>query len=709
MIRYLITILGIVTGGLLNAQPLSCNPTAAPSELCQGQNSLLFANASGGSGNYTFSWTSSPPGFISDLPNPVVFPIQTTTYYLTVHDGSETCQGDITVIVNPRPIPNAGPDQNVPFGTWTTLQGSASGGSGSYIYHWEPASQLVDPNAQNPQTVSLMASTLFNLNVTDLVTGCECSYSDDVMITILGGPLSVLVMADPAAICIYGSVQLSAFASGGAGNYSYSWTSDPPGFISTLQNPIASPEITQTFFVAVSDVYNTVMASVTVIVSDCEINLEPVAEPDHICLGSSTQLFANATGGNGSLFFYWTSDPPGFISTAPNPFVSPTISTLYYLEVTDMDNTVNDSVTVTVHPGPDIYSLSNGGFICPDGTGIELMLNGSELNITYELFRNSITTGITISGTGGPISFGYLNQVGEYNALGFNAGCHVQMNNVAIISYPNFKDEICIISVDSMTGKNFIIWNKTADNAISAYNIYRESTTGGTYTIIGNVAHDNPGIFSDNSSNPLQRSFSYSITTIDTCGTESAMGSIHKTMHLNINAGINSYNLIWTPYEGIEYQTYYIYRRQLPDGFQVIDSVPNSIQSYSDLNPPQGVLDYVIEIRNETGCNPGKGQNQYSSVFSNIISTNVGVNDLGQISDLYFIHPNPAREFLSIASVSKTESLIEVAIYDLQGRVIVHDSFIAETSLLIDSLIPGMYILVISQDNQYHYQRIVKL
>ena len=53
----------------------------------------------------------------------------------------------------------------------TSLSGSASGGTDSYSYHWEPASLLDNPDIANPNTVSLSSTTQFILNITDL-QGC---------------------------------------------------------------------------------------------------------------------------------------------------------------------------------------------------------------------------------------------------------------------------------------------------------------------------------------------------------------------------------------------------------------------------------------------------------------------------------------------------------------------------------------------------------
>ena len=73
--------------------------TASPMSLCQGSDSVtLKAVAYGGSGNYTFSWSSIPSGFTSNLQNPKAAPIVNTKYVCVVSDGAQT-RHDTTMMV----------------------------------------------------------------------------------------------------------------------------------------------------------------------------------------------------------------------------------------------------------------------------------------------------------------------------------------------------------------------------------------------------------------------------------------------------------------------------------------------------------------------------------------------------------------------------------------------------------------------------------
>ena len=82
---------------------LQVTVTAGPEEICVGETSQLNAEVTGGTGNYTFSWTSDPEGFSSDAQNPVVNPDETTLYMVEVNDGEQLVNGEAEVVVNQLP------------------------------------------------------------------------------------------------------------------------------------------------------------------------------------------------------------------------------------------------------------------------------------------------------------------------------------------------------------------------------------------------------------------------------------------------------------------------------------------------------------------------------------------------------------------------------------------------------------------------------
>jgi len=85
------------------ANLVSLDVSATPEELCVGETSLLNADATGGTGSYTYSWTSDPEGFVSDVQNPEATPTETTTYMVEVSDGEQIVSSEIEVTVNLLP------------------------------------------------------------------------------------------------------------------------------------------------------------------------------------------------------------------------------------------------------------------------------------------------------------------------------------------------------------------------------------------------------------------------------------------------------------------------------------------------------------------------------------------------------------------------------------------------------------------------------
>lgn len=87
-----------VTGGVLYVEA-----SADPEQICEGDETQLLALAGGGSGAYTFNWSSSPVGFTSEIAEPVANPLVNTMYYVEISDGTNTSIDSVYVIVDPLP------------------------------------------------------------------------------------------------------------------------------------------------------------------------------------------------------------------------------------------------------------------------------------------------------------------------------------------------------------------------------------------------------------------------------------------------------------------------------------------------------------------------------------------------------------------------------------------------------------------------------
>lgn len=160
------------------------------------------------------------------------------------------CDGDIRtglVYVNAPPVPNAGPDATVCFGS--NLQLSGSGGT---IYKWTPATYLSNPFIPNPLVVNPLSDITYQLEVQN-TSGCTSVKKDSVRIHV--APLPSVFAGNDTIIAANLPLQLNAVAGNNAGLLNYLW-SPPTGLNSTLiKNPVAiiSNDITYTITVRNAD------------------------------------------------------------------------------------------------------------------------------------------------------------------------------------------------------------------------------------------------------------------------------------------------------------------------------------------------------------------------------------------------------------------------------------------------------------------------
>ncbi len=88
------------------------------------------------------------------------------------------------------------------------------------------------------------------------------------------------------------------------------------------------------------------------------LSVNATATPDEICLGDSTQLHVEASGGSGTFTYAWASIPAGFTSDLQSPWATPVEFTKYYCVVDDGNQTKTDTAEVVVNENP-VVSAGN--------------------------------------------------------------------------------------------------------------------------------------------------------------------------------------------------------------------------------------------------------------------------------------------------------------------------------------------------------------
>lgn len=313
--------------------------------LCGSSPVQLFAG-----GGTIYSWSPAADFDDPSISNPVVTPLSSKTYYVTVSNVQGCSENDsIRITVNSLPVVSKSKDDSVCQNSNVPL---LAGGGVSYA--WTPAASLNNPNIANP-IASPLSTTTYIVKVTN---AAGCSKSDSIHIAIK--PVPVITKSNDSAICINTTAKL--FAGGGI---SYSWSPS-----STLDNPssatpTASPLSTTVYHVAITDAlsctYNdsvklTVVPLPTIHVS--KLN-------DINCSIPATQLFAS-----GAVDYSWSPSIGLNNTEISNPIASPIISTTYTVIGKDRYGCVN-SGTISVNvdfSGKKSYGLPNA--FTPNGDGL---------------------------------------------------------------------------------------------------------------------------------------------------------------------------------------------------------------------------------------------------------------------------------------------------------------------------------------------------
>lgn len=329
--------------------------------ICVGESVQLNANAFGGTGNYTYSW--SPSGSLSNsgISNPIASPITTTNYTVTVSDGNTTGTATATVTVSDPPIVDAGPDvylQNC-FGS-TTVTATVTGNY-DYAYWGDGTSGLTN-------------SLLPGQHIITVVSFTGCSASDVINVYVAGN--QVVSFSAPSAGCVNDAITFTNTSNKISG-WVWNWNF---GDGNTATGSSANHTFTSTNQYLVTLTGDSANCSLTysqyVDVNNCNNNLQVnISGNTNVCSGASTLLTATVTGGNGNYSYDWTPNPIGN-NSGQSYSVSPSVTTVYSVYVTDGVNSTVKSITVNVLSSPSV-NAGEDRYICPGSEAPLYVSSGS--------------------------------------------------------------------------------------------------------------------------------------------------------------------------------------------------------------------------------------------------------------------------------------------------------------------------------------------
>jgi hypothetical protein len=331
-------------------------------------NEITYLNVTvaGGRAPFTFSYSGLPTQCIStSTPSLFCKPSSSGSYTVivaVVDSNAKTATKALLLTVSPTGITidtftaSVNP---VDVGQSTILDAFVGGGTTPYTYSYSglPSGCLTT----NASSFSCVPAQSGYYNITLTVTDALRNAATKVLFLVVNPPLLLSsVVPTPDPVNENSLVQIAVTASGGKSPYSYSYAGLPPGCLTSNTDDLScTPTSAGTYAINVTvtdanDMTAYLVASLTVSpVSPTLIITSFTASPSTIELGADTYLNVSATGGTGTLNYYYSGLPAGCSKLdTPTLICKPSVVGTFNITVTVIDTlgrSASRSVTLTVN------------------------------------------------------------------------------------------------------------------------------------------------------------------------------------------------------------------------------------------------------------------------------------------------------------------------------------------------------------------------
>jgi SprB repeat/Secretion system C-terminal sorting domain len=454
------------TFNITQPTPISATPTLFTNVSCNGgNNGAISLLVTGGTPGYSYNWT---PGNPTGDGTPSVTGLTAGVWTCTITDANGCVLAPSFTILQPTvlSVPATATPAVICAGQSSTLSATATGGTASYAYNWQPINQ----NGPT-QIVTPLVTTIYTVTVTD-ANGCTAT--NTVQVTV--NPLPLVTLSGNSSFCAGGSTVLTG-TSGGTSQW--------------YRNGVAIPGANATTYTAtLAGVYNMIKTNANTCADSAAAGITVTINPLPV-ITSSSSVAPLCNGGNngqasvtatgiGTLTYNWL--PSGGNAATANALTAGT----YTCTVTDGNSCQQTQTLVVTQPSAITTSVDSV---------LSLQCNGASTGVI----------GISASGGTGTLTFSWAPAGGNAAvATGLAAGTYTctvtDANNcstqqTAVVTQPaaitttvsaltnatcfGFADGSAAVNAAGGTGSLNYNWLPAGGNASSASGL-----AAGTYTVV---------------------------------------------------------------------------------------------------------------------------------------------------------------------------------------------------------------------------------
>lgn len=659
-----------------------------------------------------------------------VCPVSSSTVGITNIFGSPSCNPDADFVSNKTTVCVGSPvvfynssigatSYTWNFGPTATPSVSSSSGSVSVIY-----------SSVGAKTPTLSITTTASLTNTEI----KSNY-----ITVITSPTAPTSILGNNTVC-QGKTSESYFVNTVADATDYIW-SFPAG---VYQNTGSTTNaITANFSVTASSGNIAVYAenscgSSTVTTFSVSVNPLPstpssISGSVTVCQGANGISYI-ASGINNALSYTWSTpsgcnivgglNTPSVIVNYDNMATSGTVSVY---GTNGCGNGNAGDLAITVNPLPGVATTVDGSVLntmCPLSTNISYSTSPVANATTYSWVYPNGYTVVGASNTNTLVLDATLNALsGAIKVVGVNACGHGDTSSVLNVNIdPLPTQELCLVTVDSFSIHNEIVWQKVAAANIDSFRVYRVQTAS-IDTLIGTVSYNDLGRVVDINANPNVTSYTYKIAAVDTCGNEGPKSTSHQSIHLQsiYTPSPQKMDLMWNTYVGASVDNYRVLRDTGNSGNWVplVTNLAPNATSFTDFGIPAGAtsVQYRVDVIWTLSCNYAAktAQSVINTTKSNtkdfvISSPGASIKEQESLLNSINLYPNPTKDKFDI-SIKAAVDNIEIRIMNQFGSLVKFEAMHYQDNATIDisEFASGIYFIQIKTAFGSVTKRLTKL